>query len=220
MESLELEDMLVIGRPPVKTLKALAVIATRLHQSFAEQDWLERAKSQESCVLCTLSVCDFLNAIGITAQPRSVGLYLQAEQDGKLLHNLGIGIPSQPPRPGYWLGHLVAVLPHEGYLIDTTLARAKRPAWPNLPGMMAVPIQARPPRRRMYGLRPFTSVTWHDDTGLEQFIAWLDRPRAQEWQNGPDAVQEWRRVVTVDDMRQKFGVWKDGHEARAHAQGR
>lgn len=204
--AVRLGDLEMIGDPPPKLVKALAVIADVLHPTFARQRWIEHAaKSKESCVLCSLAVRDFLIAIGcITAQVRPVAVVMRALRGGETLHSLGCGVTqgALDKRSGYWNGHMIVAV--DGWVIDTTLYRMARAQWPDLAGMLAMPI-APPYDDLVYGLRPLTGVglPMANDTLFE--ILYLDAGANTSWQQGGDAREPWRRQAAVAAMRQKFG---------------
>jgi hypothetical protein len=165
-------------------------------------------KSKESCVLCSLTVRDFLRRVGFDANVRSVATIMRATQDDKELHSLGIGSPEDPrvAPEGYWTGHMVVLV--DRYLIDTTLYRARRPAWPDLAGMMALPIAAPQERGQLYGLDVITGATIGGDDGYQFDIAWLDYRKNRSWRRGPDARDRGRREPVVRRMIERFGVWQ------------
>jgi hypothetical protein len=209
LRAIRLGDLEMIGDPPPKLAKALAVIADQLHPTFARQPWIEHAaKSKESCVLSSLAVRDFLVAIGfIGAQVRPVAAAMRASRGGETLHSLGIGMPQgaiDDKRPRYWNGHMVVTA--ESYLIDTTLFRAARPQWPGLAGMIAMPAQA-PYDDLVYGLKPVAGAGLPLDSGAMFELLYLDTPGNTSWQNGGDAREPWRRKAAVEAMRERFGAW-------------
>ena len=53
---MQLGEMQVIGSPPAKLGKALAVIADTLHPAFAHDPRITPGISKESCVLCSQSM--------------------------------------------------------------------------------------------------------------------------------------------------------------------
>src|SRR5436190_5914768 len=136
---IEFGDLSVMSRemPPAKLLKALAVIADRLHPVLAKGGF----RTHDSCVLLSLAVRDFLQAIDFTdavATPVTV-VVREFKPGGEQGHSLGIGVPGdRAVAPERWAGHMVVTLPKCGWLIDTTLYQAARPQWPELPGMVAV----------------------------------------------------------------------------------
>ena len=121
----QLGDLKVLGNapPPAKLLKALAVIAKEMHPAFARVRTFKPEISFESCVLCSLAVRDFLNAIDIATMVRPVSILIRACENGKELHSLGIGKPfdDRPSGNGRYAGHLAAVAGN--WLVDTTLYR-------------------------------------------------------------------------------------------------
>jgi hypothetical protein len=212
--SLPLGDMTVFGSDQIepKLLKALAVIAAHLHPTFERQDWIKGPDwSKESCVLCSLTACDFLRSIGFDANVRPCALVLRSEADGATLHSLGMGHPDSPLIiDGRWNGHLIVTLPREQVMIDTTLYPAVRPQWRgSLPGMLALHTGTLPKLNRVFGLRPFAGLvmTDPDDASFEFNALWLDWPKNRAWREGGDA-QEWRRATVRMTLREEFGVWR------------
>jgi len=202
-------DLLVVGDPPPKLTLALAAVADKLHQTFAVQPWIEhREKSKESCVLSSLAVRDFLISVGfLDAQVRPVATVMRATRGDETLHSLGIGVPGPRDRsPRHWNGHMVATTGR--YLIDTTLYRANRPQWRDLPGMMALPFRA-PEDVLIYGGRPFAGATIEVDGGATFELLYLDTPSNTRWQDGGD-VEERRREAAVAAMREHFEQGRSG----------
>jgi hypothetical protein len=200
-------DMLVLGEPPAKLMKALAVVANDLHQGYADDIHIAPEKSFESCVLCSLTVCDFLSAIGIPARTLPVAAMMWATEHGEELHSLGIGVPSTKAKavgPDRWNGHMVVAT--DRFLIDTTLYPTKRPAWSSLPGMITLPLV--PPGTDLNGLELISGLGLADDTrpGYEFFVAWMDNPSNTSWQQGPDARPD-RRAGVIERMVNSFGNW-------------
>lgn len=208
----DISDMRVVGRPPAKLIKALAVIADSLHAEYARLPWIAHAnKSKESCVLCSLTVRDFLFKIGFTdVVVAPVYCVIRAmKEDGQLLHSLAIGETnlSAPKRHGRWNGHMVVLLPTDGYLIDTTLYPARRPQWPELPTMIAAPIN-RAVAGQIFGLSPLAGLSFGALDGAGGDIVWLDQPKNKLWRDGSDAKKP-RRQTVVNALVQKFGPWQD-----------
>jgi hypothetical protein len=204
-----LGDMEVAGLPPMKLVKALAVIATELHPTFARQLWIAHPdKSKESCVLSSLTVRDFLVSIGFRAQVRTVACVMRGLRDGKELHSLGIGIPGAlDAGPLHWNGHMVATVGR--FLIDTTLYPSVRPQWPDSPGMLTMPF-TKPRNHLIYGLRPIAGAVMALPSGVTLEIIYLDNAADMSWMNGPDGYELWRRRVAVETMRARFGHWHAG----------
>lgn len=208
-----LGDMAVLGdvQPP-KLWKALAVIADTLHPEFAKAPWIAHAdKSKESCVLSSLAVRDFLHKIGFDdAVVRSVVVVMKAWQGDMELHSVGIGVPGTPRQDGRWVGHAVVWLPSLKTLIDTTLYPSIRPAWKDLPPMIAARCDDPMDGCRYGGLKAVAGLqmTDTDVEGYEFGITWLDNPHNAVPLKGNDA-EPWRRAVVVDTMRTRFGEWRD-----------
>jgi hypothetical protein len=224
--AIPLGDMTVCpGHYPAKLLKALAVIADRLHAEYGKQPWIANPdKSKESCVLASLAVRDFLRGIGFDAEVRSVCAIMKAvDACGRELHSAGVGASNKaygrkyPDREpdGRWNGHLVVVLPREKVLIDTTLfPLVDRPAWSDLmTGMIALPTQP-PSDERLYGLRLITGLNMiNEDDGREFSIAWLDRPANVSWRRKGHDADRWRRRAVVDTLIAAF-AWDENKKAR------
>lgn len=211
---LALGDMAVLGKMPAKIFKALAVIADTLHPAFARQPWIaDHEKSKESCVLCALTVRDFLVDIGFAdARVRPVVTVMRATRKGTELHSLGIGVPGTPPQDGRWVGHLVVWVPRAKVLIDTTLYRAGRPQWPDLPGMLAVDTSAYADHgSKVWGLKPIVGavMTETDDPDYCYEIIYFDNPKNTLWRHGSDARGAWKRAAVLAALRERFGIWKD-----------
>lgn len=209
--AIELGDMTVIGSPPPKLWKALAVIVDQLHPTFAKQPWIEhKNKSKESCVLSSLAVRDFLWALSfLNAHVRPVATAMRAMRKGEVLHSLGVGMPdgemyARTPRR-FWNGHLVVVV--DGFVIDTTLHRMRRPQWPKLAGMLALPLKP-PTDELVYGLKPIAGggVWLNPSTSFE--IIYLDNPGNSRWTEGGDAREFWRREAALVAMLKRFGTWE------------
>lgn len=208
---LGLGDLMLMGTPPAKLLKALAVIASELHPAFDALPGITPGISRRSCVLCSLTVRDFLQRIGIAAVAAPVVAVLAATEKGQTLHTAGIGVPGQVPRPRNWNGHMIVVVPEAEYLIDTTLYQINRPAWSDLPGMVATPIikQMQPGHGRMWGLDVLTSIQMTEaERDYEFQLTWLANPRNNAWRNGPDARRDLRRPA-VAKLAHTFGSWRE-----------
>jgi hypothetical protein len=219
--AIPLGDMTVCpGHYPAKLLKALAVIADRLHAEYGKQPWIANPdKSKESCVLASLAVRDFLRGIGFDAEVRSVCAIMKAvDACGRELHSAGVGASNKvyarryPDREldGHWNGHLVAVLPHAKVLIDTTLYPiVDRPAWSDLvTGMMALPVHVPQSDERLFGMRVITGSSNTADDGREFSIAWLDRPENVSWRRKGHDADRWRRKAVVDTLIAAF-AWDE-----------
>jgi hypothetical protein len=198
---------------PAKLMKALAVLTDALHPSFDEQPWAVPGKSKGSCILATLTACDFLTGIGLYALPRSVACFMRADRGETVLHTLGVGVPAaaygtRKPIEGadLWDGHLVVTVPEHRLLIDLTLYLSIRPQWQGvLTGMIAVPYQHRPrPREMLFG-RPVIARA-ATDPDADQFVfaaSWLDRPENKGWRKAPDAEPR-RRDGVLALLRKRF----------------
>jgi hypothetical protein len=206
MFELQLGELQVIGsyqsaKPPAKLIKALAVIADRLHPAFDAR--IPKGKSKESCVLCALTVRDFLRTIGFAARVEPVSFYAIARRDGVQLHSIGIGAAGAGEvRPGKWNGHLVTIV--ADWLIDTTLYQAQRPAWPHLPAMIAIPIS----HLNHNGTPILAALRMDGDDGYLFDAAWMLRPN-RSWRLGPDAFDKRRRDPVTWKLVERFGGWSE-----------
>lgn len=202
---LKLGDMMVSGAPPAKLIKAAAVIAEALHPNFERLS----LRSRDSCVLSSLAVRDFLFKIGFrSAEVVPVVFVIRADQDGKELHSLGIGDPYDKgvDAAGRWSGHMVARLPDEGFLIDTTLFQAARPQWPALPGMVLLPLA--PSGQPVFGLSRISGFEMTADDGRAVVGMWLEQPRNKRWRGAPDTGKR-RREPVVGALVERFGSWSN-----------
>jgi hypothetical protein len=201
-----LGDMTVLGQPPPKLAKALAVIAGTLHQEYAADPHMATPdKSKESCILCSLTVRDFLHNIGlIDAVVQPVALVVYATRAGEQLHSAGCGEPDAPQRDGRWNGHMVTVV--NRWLIDATIYQiAPRPAWPDLGGMMALPLTDLK-ISRWHGMRGIAGADMVDpDTDYCCSVRWYDARQNKRWRDAPD-TKPIRRAVVVDTMVRRFNA--------------
>lgn len=198
---------LVVDVPPVRLLKPLAVIGRYLHEYFDREPWIVSTDwSKHSCILCALTVRDYLRRLGFAARVRPVCVIMGATQDGRQLHSLGIGQPGDPPRQNGWPGHLVTEC--EGILIDTTLYPARREHWPRLPGMTAVPIKRiTDPEAQRFGLWPIAGLNMtNDDPGYDFSLGWFDNPDNRSWLAAPDAKAA-RRANVVNQLAAATKPW-------------
>jgi hypothetical protein len=215
-----LNDLVVLepGSSPsaAKLTKALAVVASVLHPAY---DALlpTKDKSKESCVLCSLTVRDFLWKIGFKdARVTTVYLALRAvDAQGNEVHSAGVGdhlsgrVPLAPsagrPREerGYWNGHMVVEVPSEATLIDCTLFPMRRPAWPKLPGMIAAPIFEGPPS---FGMEHISAIAIDQENGNMLNMWWVREPN-ERWRDGGDAKDRALRLPVVRALRSAFGKW-------------
>ena len=199
---MQLADLLILESPPAKLAKPLAVIADALHREFDCEPWIEPGISRRSCILASLAVRDFMRALEFPARIEPVACTIVATRDGQPLHSVGLGVPE--PRenaPNAWNGHAVVVLPRERWLIDTTLYQARRAQWPDLTGMVAVPLLEALTIDR-WGLRLLSGFAGQDDTGYECEIAWFANPTNTAWRAAPDAKPRRRAGVVARMLAQ------------------
>lgn len=202
-------DMLVQPHPDTRMFKALAVISSVLHPAY-DNVLPTLGKSKESCVLCSLTVRDFLWKIGFKhARLQTVYLALRAvDAAGEEIHSLGVGdhdkVPTVDTKPldtrGKWSGHMVVTC--GSWLIDTTVYQTARPAWPDMPGMFAVRLDLTG-GPQSYGMDPLAGLQSPRDDGGVQSILWLQQPN-ERWRGGPDTDRALRLPV-VRALRAAFG---------------
>jgi hypothetical protein len=204
---IQVGDMSVMGAPSVKLLGALAAISEVLHPEFAKQDGGSYGEfSKDSCVLASLTVREFLYDIGYTrAEVRPVMTILRARRGGVELHSLGIGVTDQPDieRKGRWIGHMVAVIPEEGWLIDTTLFEAaSRAAWKGaIGGMAAVALETEKLFTRNLPVLAQYAVR-NGETTFQ--CLWMDNPTNKRWRGVGDANRRHWRTPVAKAMADAF----------------
>jgi hypothetical protein len=213
LRHLQLGDMLVVGEFPAKLIKALAVIATRLHPAYdALPDRKKEGNSKESCLFSSLATRDFLVGIGYTdATVRPCMLMARAARDGEEVWSVGIGLKEEAELPDKFNGHAAVVIPSENVLIDVTLYQVIRPQWQGaISGMMALQYQAESP----YRVRDLQQIAGMEmraaDDSLQFEIAWGDRPDIN-WRRQPDATDPHtlrRRRTVAKALRESFGDFK------------
>lgn len=207
----KLTNMAVIGLPPPRLWKALGVLDRSLHYGFDLLAGIPINKSKESCVLCALTVRDFLRGIGIkSVRVAPVSLIMWAREHGEDLHSVGVGAPNDNRKiAGRWAGHLVTIVNDE-WLIDCVMYAALRPQWDFMPGMMALPVI--PPRERERPLPMFpehemlAGTQVQDDTRptYEFSACWLDNPSNESWKRGPDANNEKLRRPVIKHLLTEY----------------
>jgi hypothetical protein len=205
---LRLGDLAVIGDYPAKALKALAVIADKLHPAYDALDGGARAgRSRELCLFNSLAVRAFLVEIGFTdADVKPCAVLMRAELDDRPVHTLGVGLPDQPDIPGKFNSHAIVAVPSIALMIDATLYQAQRPQWRGaLPGMIALPYA--PNGLTIAGRR----VTSRAEPGFVFDISWTARPEIdiRRQRDFRDAASIARRRRVAAAMRERFGRWRE-----------
>jgi len=203
-------DLLIVGEPPLRFIKALAAVAAALHPAFDEI--VTPGKSKESCVLCSLTVRDFLWKVGFK-DARVVTVYTAIRAvgvDGVEIHSVGVGdhngtVPTLDGRTlkdtrDRWSGHMVVEVPSAGYIVDTTMYQMMRPAWPMLTGMMATPIMRD--GTQSYGLDHLATIGTTQPDGSTVALWWLLQPNGR-WRAAPDAERD-RRAPVVKALSRLF----------------
>lgn len=210
MHHLQLGDLLVVGDFKPKMIKALAVIADRLHPAYdALPNKKKVGSSKESCLFSSLATRDFLVGIGYAdATVRTCMLYARADRNGDEVWSLAIGVPGDRDQLDKFNGHAAVIVPSENILIDTTLYQAIRPQWQGaITGMMAVEYLPDSPYR-VRGLKQIAGMEFKAaEDGLRFEIAWGDRPNIN-WRRQPDMTDPQslqRRRTVAKALRDTFG---------------
>lgn len=213
---MRLGDLYVHGTPPAKLVKALAVIAHTLHPEFDRVPRLAEGRSRMSCVLVSHAVRDFLWKIGFKeARLQTVyGAVRAYDAEGEEIHSLGVGdhtnVPTLDNKPvpdtaTHWSGHMVVVV--DGWLIDCTCYQMQRPAWPDLPGMVAIPVETEDDGTRVFGMRPLAGL----DGGLEgrrMTLAYFEQEN-ERWRVSSPDLERSRRAPVIKALVAKFNPWRD-----------
>jgi hypothetical protein len=185
--TLEGGALTVLGEPDIALRRALAVIGRHLHRSFFEDAGLLPRQSFGCCILCAVTVRDFLQRAGIPARVRSITALMRLDGPTGSLHSLGIGVPGQvsDTEGGRWAGH--TVVEARGFLIDPALAQFRREIWSWLPDIVAFPRSSD--GTRTFGL-PMLGAWHYEPRGAVPTVfncVYLDNPRNDAWQTAPDA---------------------------------
>lgn len=191
-----IQDMLVCGQPERQLKTALKTIALYLHPLWAFDHFDGSEISKQSCVLCSLTARDFLFQCGFKdVKVTTVFTVMQALQDGEVTYSLGIGKPGEKPNgPGRWPGHMVVEIPSIGLIVDTTLYQAKRPQWPDLPGMIATPTNRT---GTLFDHPVMAAISTAEDKGYQFSVWWLEVGGNDGWKGSPDAERHRRRRKQV-----------------------
>jgi hypothetical protein len=208
LERLDLGELALLTPPrDGKFLVALGVIAQFLHEQFAADPSIRPGASFESCVLCSLTVVDYLRALGLEARPLPCQLIIVAHDRDRVVHSLGLGVKQSAPA-GRWAGHMAVEA--QGYLIDTTLYEvASREQWAGaVPVMIACPITwpAVPP---MLDQEVIEALGLIDGDYMVQMV-WTKSHDPEGWRNAPDCAPDRRRQV-VEALLSLTPAWcRDG----------
>lgn len=203
---MSLSDFIPLDTPPPSLGAALHVIASEMHEAFAADATLKQDVSKRSCIMCSLTVRDFLSRIGFAAEVRACLFTIEARTiTGEFIHSLGIGTENwklgKLKTGTGWNGHMVTLA--DGWLIDTTLFQAVRPMWRQLPGMMAAevikgdiePVQIPDVAGNKFPMRPLAAFSGRQEDGTRLRFQWLDQPRNRWWKDAPDTRPGRRRSV-------------------------
>lgn len=189
-----LGDMMVIGHPPAKLLKALAVISKYLHPIFEADPRVEPGISRRSCILMSLTVRDFLHKVGFAdARCQACAFTLYGFPIGSETQFHSVGMVPDSVGDG-WPGHVVVLV--DDWLIDTTLYQVQRPVWEGLAGMTAAPALTFPEA-------PLGADIRNEEKGIRLELTWAAIDRAS-WKSAPDAHRTRRQAAVsrlVDSMR-------------------
>jgi hypothetical protein len=185
-----------------KLFNALEIVALHMHDLFNRDGRFIHDISKQSCVLCSLTVRDFLFLNGFRdVEVRPVFVAIRAIENNAELYSLGIGNLNlkAAPDPKRWHGHMVVYLPSDGIIIDTTLYQAKRSYWSKLPSMMVTQFDDS---HEQWNLRSIASVMAEQEQ-KSLIIQWFDQPMNKNWKDGPDTSKR-RREPIVKAMANLF----------------
>lgn len=196
-------DMMVFGQPKPKLAAALDHLATNLHPAYEMSGKYAPGKSKRSCILMSLIARDFLKGVGFPdAKVMPVTAIVLATKEEKPVHRLALGEIGDTDLPNSWAGHMVAAVPSEGYLIDTTLYQAQRETWPGLPGMMALPVGQLGEKFEGYDVIASMHGKIGDDKML--YMLWVDRPDNTNWRTGNDYLRSLTREKIAKGLVRDF----------------
>lgn len=133
----KLGEMVVVGTIPARLVAPLEFLGNNLHSTLDDGKGRHAGWSRVACIATSLIVRDFLTALHIRADVRSVAAYAFATLNGTKYPERALGAPSDRIEPNQWQGHIVVVA--EGVLIDTTLRGLDTPGVSSLPRMIALP---------------------------------------------------------------------------------
>jgi hypothetical protein len=206
MFELQLGDLQIIGEnsaPPAKLIKALGVVSAYLHPGW--DAWIAKGKSKQSCVLCAVTVHDFLRIIGFPARVVPVLFLAVAKRNGTLVQSVGMGWPDGGKAPpDKWNGHLVTLAGH--WLVDTTLYQAQRSTWPQLPGMIAVSMRDTNPR---YNPQPVLASICTNGAHLSFDAGWMLDRNNRYWKYSSDSRNKMLREPVIWELVERFSGWDE-----------
>jgi len=182
--------------------EALSIINKHLHPLFDSEGRMPVGHSKASCILCALTVRDFLHEIGITdAIVQPVAICIEATINGETSGILTIGHPQFEPKPdpNRWHGHMVNIVPSHNLLIDTTLYQARRPKWPKLPGIVSAKL--RDESFTWHGLRAICGVVI--DNHIR--VIWFSRT-ATSWRDTEAARDTSLRKNVVRQLSERYST--------------
>lgn len=184
----KLGEMVVVGTIPARLVAPLEFLGNNLHSTLDDGKGRHAGWSRVACIATSLIVRDFLTALHIRADVRSVAAYAFATLNGTKYPERALGAPSDRIEPNQWQGHIVVVA--EGVLIDTTLRGLDTPGVSSLPRMIALPIVTGGGTINGLGVIADLSVKAEN---VDLRLAWVDRPEHQGWRERPDALKIDRR---------------------------
>lgn len=187
-------DLYIFDEFQSELLNALEIIAHNMHDLYNADGRFIHDISKQSCVLCSLTVRDFLFNAGFRdVEVRPVFVAIRAIENNKEIYSLGIGNLDHKSKPDLkrWQGHMVVYLPSEKVIIDTTLYQAKRPYWSNLPPMMVTPFDDS---HDQWNLKSISSVMAEQEQKVLT-IQWFDQPMNKHWKRGPDTSKRRREPI-------------------------
>ena len=206
----EYEKLTVAPNCPASLMKALNIIDRSLWKVMLKSPGIQTNKQLENaCLLMSLTTRDFMIGAGFSAEVVPCCLHVVAlTPPDTVHHSLGVGFPHGDPNRHHL--HMVVRItaesiaakeaktePGADWMVDTTLIQARRPQWPKLPSMVALPIipEYVPPALRRYGEhKGMTSFALAAAAGgnARTYVTWLDNPTNDTWIGAPDTRPERR----------------------------
>lgn len=171
-------EMVLLGEPQEKLLRAMAVVADTLHLAYdavSPPGW-----SKTACIRSSRTVELFFQRIGLDAQSRPVALLLTINNHADKQATVRL-IGSEDGRannsPG-WNGHMITIC--EGFLIDPTFSQIDKTR--KLPTMLALPTADLPVVLNLKPLARFQAAAH----GKLLVARWLDTPKSRTWMKVTD----------------------------------
>jgi hypothetical protein len=182
------ETIEVFGSPTRRLARVLDFLAERLHPTIETLTGCA-GYSRTACILSSLVARDVMCELGFAARVAPVITRVRKHKRGRPIRELIIGEPGRADEPGMWNAHMIVLV--EGLLVDFTLDQARRPAWPELPGMLAAAVS--PDGTLLEGRFPRLVALSCPAREIE--ASWFDNPEKDDWREAPDARPKIRKAI-------------------------